>query len=125
MKEAAQITNNNIGSNSQPATAPELEDIKQFLSARISNPPTLEETANRLGVSGRTLRRRFNQWNTHFQQELDAIRKEVAESKLKANDCGITDIAVSLGFCDSSAFSKAFKKWAGLSPREFKKKHLN
>lgn len=86
MKEAAQITNNNIGSNSQPATAPELEDIKQFLSARISNPPTLEETANRLGVSGRTLRRRF---------------------------------------CDSSAFSKAFKKWAGLSPREFKKKHLN
>ncbi|MEZ5504537.1 MAG: AraC family transcriptional regulator ligand-binding domain-containing protein [Gammaproteobacteria bacterium] len=85
--------------------------------------PSLETAARKLGMSGRTLRRQLNSLGTNFQNELDLLRREFAISYLTKSDKCITEIALMLGFCDSSAFSKAFKKWTGESPREFKKKH--
>lgn len=85
--------------------------------------PSLETAARKLGMSGRTLRRQLNNLGTNFQNELDLLRREFAINYLTKSDKCITEIALMLGFCDSSAFSKAFKKWTGESPREFKKKH--
>ena len=85
--------------------------------------PSLETAARKLGMSGRTLRRQLSNLGTNFQNELDLLRREFAISYLTKSDKCITDIALMLGFCDSSAFSKAFKKWTGKSPREYKKKH--
>lgn len=85
--------------------------------------PSLETAARKLGMSGRTLRRQLNNLGTNFQNELDLLRQEFSITYLTKSDKCITEIALMLGFCDSSAFSKAFKKWTGESPREFKKKH--
>ena len=85
--------------------------------------PSLETAARKLGMSGRTLRRQLNNLGTNFQNELDLLRREFAINYLTKSDKCITEISLMLGFCDSSAFSKAFKKWTGDSPREFKKKH--
>lgn len=85
--------------------------------------PSLEATARKLGMSGRTLRRQLKTLGTNFQNELDLLRQEFATGYLIRSDRCITDIALMLGFCDSSAFSKAFKKWTGESPSEFKQKH--
>ncbi|RLP56424.1 MAG: AraC family transcriptional regulator [Ketobacter sp.] len=85
--------------------------------------PSLECAARKLGMSGRTLRRQLNSMGTNFQNELDLLRREFAISYLTKSDKCITEIALMLGFCDSSAFSKAFKKWTGESPREFKKQY--
>lgn len=84
--------------------------------------PSLETAARKLGMSGRTLRRQLSSLGTNYQTELDLLRQEFAINYLTKTDKCITDIALMLGFCDSSAFSKAFKKWMGESPREFKKK---
>ncbi|MCP5018770.1 MAG: AraC family transcriptional regulator [Ketobacter sp.] len=85
--------------------------------------PSLETAARKLGMSGRTLRRQLNSLGTNFQNELDLLRREFAINYLTKSDKCITEIALMLGFCDSSAFSKAFKKWTGESPREFKKNY--
>lgn len=85
--------------------------------------PSLEAAARKLGMSGRTLRRQLNNLGTSYHNELDLLRQEFAISYLTKSDKCITEIALMLGFCDSSAFSKAFKKWTGEPPREFKKKH--
>lgn len=85
--------------------------------------PSLEVAARKLGMSGRTLRRQLSSLGTNFQNELDLLRREFAINYLTRSDKCITEIALMLGFCDSSAFSKAFKKWTGESPREYKKNH--
>ena len=87
--------------------------------------PSLESAARKLGMSGRTLRRQLNNLGTNYQNELDLLRQEFAINYLTKTDKCITEIALMLGFCDSSAFSKAFKKWTGESPREFKKNHTH
>lgn len=97
--------------------------LRLILMQSVGAFPSLETAARKLGMSGRTLRRQLNSLGTNFQNELDLLRREFAISYLTKSDKCITEIALMLGFCDSSAFSKAFKKWTGESPREFKKNH--
>lgn len=87
--------------------------------------PSLEKTACKLGMSGRTLRRQLQLAGTSYQNELDEVRKEFSLNYLLRRDISITDVAISLGFNDSSAFSRAFKKWTGESPREYRRKSSN
>lgn len=98
--------------------------LRLLLIQSVGAFPSLETAARKLGMSGRTLRRQLNNLGTNFQNELDLLRREFAINYLKSSDKNITEIALILGFCDSAAFSKAFKKWTGESPREFKK-HYN
>jgi len=83
--------------------------------------PSLEKAACKLGMSGRTLRRQLQLAGTSYQDVLDEVRKEFSLSYLLRSDTSITDIAISLGFNDSSAFSRAFKKWTGESPRDYRR----
>lgn len=95
--------------------------LRMVLIQSIGAFPSLETAARKLGMSGRTLRRQLSSLGTNYQNELDLLRQEFAINYLTKTDKCITEIALMLGFCDSSAFSKAFKKWTGKSPREFKK----
>lgn len=56
-------------------------------------------------------------------KEVDYFRRDLAFEYLLSRDLDITSIALILGFSDSSAFSKAFRKWSGIPPREFKKQY--
>ena len=85
--------------------------------------PSLETAARKIGMSGRTLRRKLNNLGTNYQHEIDILRQEFAINYLTKSNKSITDIALRLGYCDSSAFSRAFKGWTGETPRDYKKKH--
>ncbi len=95
--------------------------LRQVFMRKVGCFPSLDEAANELGMSGRTLRRQLHNLGSNFQNELDLVRKEVAIQLLMDNEKGITDVALSLGFYDSSAFSKLFKKWTGASPSEYRR----
>ncbi len=84
--------------------------------------PSMEEAAHALGMSERTLRRQLSKLGTNFQTELDYVRKELAVRYLKNGEMSITDIALNLGFYDSSAFNKLFKKWTGEAPSFYRKR---
>lgn len=81
--------------------------------------PSLERAASDLGMSGRTLRRKLAEDGTSYQQELDAVRQKLAREYFQRGGQSITELALMLGFSDSSAFAKSFRRWTGMSPSEF------
>ena len=72
--------------------------------------------ARAIGVSERTLHRRLAGIGKSFQGVLDAFRQHESIRLLDAGR-GHAEIALALGYADQSAWSRAFKRWTGKSPR--------
>ncbi|HYE85280.1 MAG TPA: AraC family transcriptional regulator ligand-binding domain-containing protein [Vicinamibacterales bacterium] len=77
---------------------------------------TIEHVADQLGVSRQTLYRQLRAEGATFEDTLDRVRRELAMQWLRQGTT-IADIAHRLGFSERSAFSRAFKRWTGRSPR--------
>lgn len=77
-----------------------------------------DEVAKLLSMHRRTLNRRLKAEGTTFQQLLDEVRFETACQLLDTSRTPITEIAVSLGYAEPSAFSRAFRRWSGTTPVE-------
>jgi len=84
--------------------------------------PTLDDVAARLQTTERTLRRRLADEGTSFEQLLTTLQRERASALLKTSS-PITAIAHAVGFTDASAFSRAFKRWTGTSPSDYRASH--
>lgn len=82
--------------------------------------PSLEQVAEALNMTPRTLQRRLKEENARFGELLQETRLQRAEEYLADGAMRIDRIAEALGFKDSVAFSHAFKKWTGISPRRWK-----
>jgi AraC-like DNA-binding protein len=75
-----------------------------------------QEVSALLLLHRRTLNRRLQDQGTNFQQVLNEIRFETACQLLDKTRLPLTDIAASLGYSESSAFTRAFKRWSGGTP---------
>ncbi|MBN2529972.1 MAG: AraC family transcriptional regulator [Deltaproteobacteria bacterium] len=80
----------------------------------------LDAISTRLGVSTRTLQRRLTDCDTTYKTLLDKVRKSMALKLLRRPSLSIADITYLLGFSDQAAFTRAFKRWEGMSPRQFR-----
>jgi AraC-like DNA-binding protein len=80
----------------------------------------MEEIAEDLHMSSRTLRRQLQQFDTSFQDLLTDVRKQRALTLLKTTDKPIDQIAAELGYSDPSNFGRAFRKWIGKSPSDWR-----
>lgn len=85
-----------------------------------SGQPTLAYVARRLAMSERSLRRYLTAENTSFSELLSEVRFAQARSLLHTSEVSMSEIAYLLGFSNVSAFSRAFKKWCGAAPSEFR-----
>jgi AraC-like DNA-binding protein len=83
---------------------------------------TLTAAARRLGVSRRTLQRSLEVRGTSFRQVFRAMRCELSLTLLNRRGIRMNEAAESLGFSELSSFSRAFKKWTGMSPQAFRRK---
>jgi AraC-like DNA-binding protein len=77
-----------------------------------------DQVAKLLSMHHRTLNRRLKAEGTTFQELLDEVRFEAACQLLDTASIPITEIAVSLGYAETSAFSRAFRRWSGAAPVE-------
>ena len=75
-----------------------------------------DEVAKLLSMHRRTLNRRLKAEGTTFQELLDEVRFEAACQLLDTARIPITAIAASLGYAETSAFSRAFRRWSGATP---------
>ncbi|MEM8816314.1 MAG: AraC family transcriptional regulator ligand-binding domain-containing protein [Pseudomonadota bacterium] len=91
--------------------------ISQALSQGV---PNVSDIAGRLGMSARTLQRRLADKDYTFQALVDGARRELAERLLRGTDYSLAEIAFLTGFSEQSAFTRAFKRWAGQTPRSFR-----
>ncbi len=83
--------------------------------------PGIEEVADLLRMSARSVRRRLKEEGTTYRGTLDTLRCELAVHALEAGRESMDAIATDLGFSDTSAFYKAFRRWTGRSPADFSK----
>jgi AraC-like DNA-binding protein len=93
---------------------------RQLRSAPSFEWPEFEAVAKSLGKTSSTLRRRLEQEGQSFQTIKDQLRRDVAIDYLCHTTRSIADIATELGFGEASAFHRAFKRWAGASPGEYR-----
>lgn len=82
----------------------------------------LETLAKQLAMSPRTLQRKLAAENLSFSGMLETVRLELAEQYLGSSTLSITEIALALGFSQTSAFSHAFRQARGMSPADFRKR---
>jgi AraC-like DNA-binding protein len=83
----------------------------------------MEAIAKRLHMSVATLRRRLKDEGTTHSQILDDLRFELAKRYLRRPDLAVSEIAYSLGFSHVNAFHKAFKRWTGSAPVEYRARY--
>ncbi|HET9229639.1 MAG TPA: AraC family transcriptional regulator [Vitreimonas sp.] len=79
---------------------------------------SMEAIAAKIGVSRQTLYRNLKAEGVTFEQVLDALRHKMALDYLKARKVSVNETAYLVGFSDPAAFSRAFKRWTGINPRE-------
>jgi AraC-like DNA-binding protein len=75
-------------------------------------------------MSPRTLQRKLADANTTYVQLVDDTRKDLALRYIEDPSRSLTDITFSLGFAQPSAFTRAFKRWTGLSPSDYRANRL-
>jgi AraC-like DNA-binding protein len=93
----------------------------QLLATLREGPCAAEDVAARLGVTRRTLTRRLRQQGTSFTEVLEDVRRRAALHYLSDTEHSVEDIAFLLGFSESSAFVRAFKRWQGIAPMAFRR----
>lgn len=92
--------------------------LRLLLAGYLEESPTISDSADLVGMSERTLQRRLAQDGTSFNELLDQVRFDTAKQLLQNNSISVTDISGELGYTDSANFTRAFRRWAGVSPRK-------
>lgn len=93
---------------------------RELTSMLGPEPVSLDELARRLGLTRRKLQRLLAQERTTFPKLVDQCRHALAEQHLTARALNISELAYLLGFSEPSAFSRAFKRWTGKAPADFR-----
>lgn len=97
--------------------------VEQHLLANLEQgEPTLTEVARQFEVSERSLRRYLSEEQTSFRECLQQVRQQLAQ-RLLTQALPVNEVAYRIGFSDSSNFSRAFQRWTGLTPAQYRQKH--
>jgi len=100
------------------------ERIRRLLRSHLRGEmPSLDEVSRVLGMTPQTLRRRMQEEGQGFQSLKDHLRRDAAIEYLARPDMTLLDIADQLGFSEASTFHRAFKKWTGVAPGEYRQRH--
>ncbi len=113
--DSQSVTETNAGS-----LAPQIERCRQYVLAHLDQELKMEDLAAECALSLRTLQRLFkDEMDMSPGNFVVLIKMERAAELLRGGQCNVSEAAWQLGFSDSSYFSRVFKKYHGLSPREF------
>ena len=107
------------------ADTPRHDDLPGVVSRAIgeamaAGEPNLERIAARLAVSPRTLERRLKNDGTSYRALLEETRSRFAVAYLRNRRQSLSEIAFLLGYSEVSAFNRAFKRWTGSTPSEYR-----
>lgn len=93
------------------------EIIAQLGSDEVSQ----ERVADKLNMSSRNLHRKLAEEGVSFKALLDQIRRDLALRYLSVSAMSLNEVTYSLGFIDQSSFSRAFKRWTGKTPGQYRR----
>jgi AraC-like DNA-binding protein len=91
--------------------------LPQFV---LNGAASADHVARFFGIHTRTLRKRLRAEGTHLQKLVDQTRFGLARQLLRETDLPVSEIAAVLHFSDPNVFSRAFRNWAGVSPKPWR-----
>jgi len=98
------------------------QQVKAIIVDQLPSGSVTDESVSRvMNMSSRKLQRQLESAGTTFNTLLNEIRQDLAKKYLREQQICMTEIAFLLGFSESSAFSRAFKRWMGVTPSEYRK----
>jgi AraC-like DNA-binding protein len=97
------------------------ERLASHLARALPEGTDVADAARSMGMSARTLQRRLEQEQTRFSEVLDRARLAEARRLLADPSTTLTDAAFRLGFADLATFSRAFKRWTGVPPGQWRR----
>lgn len=100
-----------------PQVDPLIDSIRQqVVRACHEGTPTLEQVAQQMHMTPRTVQRRLRELGMSYQDVLDQSRLQLCELYLKDSRIALADVAQLLGYSDQSALTRAYRRWTGLTP---------
>ncbi|MEM8504151.1 MAG: AraC family transcriptional regulator [Cyanobacteria bacterium P01_D01_bin.1] len=106
----------------KPANIERVHHAKEILIRSWINPPSLGALARQVGLNDCTLKRGFRQiFGTTVFRYLQSYRLEQAEQILASTDISVTEVARQVGYADTTAFARAFKRKFGMNPKAYQK----
>lgn len=100
-----------------------VERVRKILKDELNGgDASLESVARQLGLSERSLQRKLRAAGASHHELVDQMRLDLAMKYLRQPEMAVCEVAYLLGFSESSAFHRAFKRWTGLAPNEFRHK---
>ena len=109
-KEGIEIQSNSIASDVESI-------IKDALPSGI---PGIVQVSEHIGMSNRTLTRRLSESGITFRELIKRTQERIANELLLNSQMSVAEIAFQTGFSEQSAFNRAFKRWTGKSPLDFR-----
>ena len=104
-----------------PARTGVAVDVRRALASRIGADGTrMSAIARHLGISERTLQRRLADDGVSYQELVEEVRRAAAGRYLDESALAIGEIAYLLGYSEPAAFHRAFKRWYGTTPEQFR-----
>lgn len=101
------------------------DEVLHHLAPRLSDgAPQAADVAMRMGMSERTFYRRLADENLTFRDLLRDAQLSLAQELLSDSACSIAEVAFLTGFSEQSTFSRAFKRWVGEAPAQFRQLSL-
>ncbi|WP_269620062.1 AraC family transcriptional regulator [Zhongshania sp. BJYM1] len=96
--------------------------VRMIVNKRLIDTPGIEEIAEQLHLHPQTLRRRLAQEGTTFNDVKTQCRYDTALYYLGRSKLSVESIAQRTGFSESSAFTRAFKGWTGMTPQHYRRR---
>jgi len=96
------------------------EVVDKIIEKLPDGPPNQAQIADALHVSNRTLQRKLKDEGTSFMDLLQDTRLQLARKYLRQPSRSVVETSYLLGFSEPSTFSRAFKRWTGVAPAEFR-----
>lgn len=96
--------------------------VRDLLRAALPDTLSLDDIAGRIHLSPRTIHRRLEEEGSSFRGIKDALRRDMALSRLTKTKDSIAKVAADLGYADTSAFYRAFVDWTGMAPLHYRQK---
>jgi len=95
--------------------------VRDLLRAALPDTLSLDDIADRLHLSPRTIHRRLEDEGSSFRGIKDALRRDMALARLTKTRDSIAKVAADLGYADTSAFYRAFVEWTGMAPVHYRR----
>lgn len=94
--------------------------VRQKLHGPLGLVASLDEIAREVALSPRSLRRKLDQEGTSFRTLVEDERCQIALQFLRSSDMKLDELAIHLGYTDTASFSRAFRRWMGCTPGEYR-----